>query len=92
MRIINGLLLTSAAALAIGLAARWIGLREALMLAAPAVQFTFYRHRLRRAAGEVSHADCTAITWLGAALLTTYLVGTHLWLTAGLPSNVFLGQ
>ena len=95
IRIIDGLLAASALVMAGGLAAGWVGVREGLMLAAPALQFAFYRRRLRKAggapgAGAISHADCTAVTWMGAGLLAVYLIGTHVWLQLGLPANVFL--
>ena len=76
------------------LAAGWVGAREGLMLAAPALQFLFYRWRIRRTPGarpdELTHDDCTTVTWLGAALLAIYLVGTQAWLAAEMPANVFL--
>lgn len=91
--IINGLLVASASVMVVGLGAGWVGLREGLMLAAPVLQFVFYRWRIRVAGGgrpdRISHGDCTTVTWLGAGLLALYLVGTHLWATAGYPANIF---
>lgn len=86
-QIVDALLATSAAVLVAGLGAGIIGVREGLMLAAPAVQFAFYRPRFRRG---LTTGDCIAVTHLGTALLVLYLAGTHLWLRAGLPANVYL--
>lgn len=86
-QIIDGLLIAASASLLVGLATRVLGLREALMLAAPALQLAFYRPRFRR--GMTSH-DCIVLTHLGTAELALYLLGTWLWAAAGLPENLYL--
>ena len=86
-RVIDALLALSALALVVGVGARALGLREALMLAAPALQFVFYRARYRRG---LTPADCIALTHLGTAMLVLFLVGTRVWLALGLPANVYL--
>lgn len=86
-QIIDGLLGGSALVLAAGLALGLLGLREGLMLAAPAVQLAFYRPRVRRG---LRRADCIWLTHLGTALLLFYLAGNVLWLQAGLPANFTL--
>lgn len=84
-RIIDALLLVSALVLALGLGVGFLGLREGLMLAAPAVQLAFYRPRYRR--GLTPH-DCIVLTHLGTGLLVFYLVGNAVWLAAGMPANI----
>lgn len=86
--IIDALLAASAAVLAAAFLGRVIGVRELLMIAAPALQLGFYRWRLRR--GPLTSADCVWLTHLGTALLLFYLAGNQLWLEAGLPANLFL--
>lgn len=88
VRIIHGLLLASAALMLGGLATGWLGVREGLMLAAPAVQWRFIA--VRRARG-LTRADCIFATNLGSAMLLFYLAGNALWLWAGLPANVVVG-
>ncbi|MCC6620956.1 MAG: UbiA family prenyltransferase [Deltaproteobacteria bacterium] len=86
-KIVDALLVASGATLAVAMLAGLIGARELLMLAAPIVQFLWYRPRLSRG---LTRADCIRVTWLGAALLVFWLVGTHLWIAAGLPANLHL--
>ncbi len=86
-QIIDGLLALSVVILAAGVLGGLVGLKEGLMLAAPAVQLAFYRPRFRRG---LTRADCINLTHLGTALLLFYLLGTRLWAAAGLPDNVFL--
>jgi 4-hydroxybenzoate polyprenyltransferase len=86
-RIVDALLGASALVLALGLFGGFIGVREGLMLAAPAVQLAFYRPRYRRG---LTPNDCIALTHLGTALLLFYLAGNALWLAAGLPANITL--
>lgn len=86
-QIIDGLLVGAAAILAAGIATGALGVREGLMLVAPASQLAFYRPRYRR--GLTAH-DCIVLTHLGTAQLVLYLIGTALWKRAGLPENVFL--
>jgi 4-hydroxybenzoate polyprenyltransferase len=86
-QIIDGLLLVSGGVLVAGLLLRAIGLREGLMLAAPAIQLAFYRPRYRRG---LTTPDCIVLTHLGTGLLAFYLVGTAIWSRAGLPANLYL--
>ncbi len=85
--IIDGLLGLAAAVLVIGLLLGHVGLREGLMVVAPAIQLSFYKKRFRRG---LTTGECIGVTWLGAGLLLFWLVGTWLWTEAGLPANVFL--
>ena len=86
-RIIDALLAFSALVLVAGFASRLLGVRELLMLAAPAAQIAFYRPRLRRG---LTTRDCIVLTHLGTAMLCLFLAGTAIWLRAGLPANVML--
>lgn len=86
-RIIDGLLIGALAALVAAVLGGLLGVREGLMVVAPAIQYLFYKPRLRRG---LTTADCIRLTWLGAALLAVWLVGTWLWEAAGLPANVWL--
>jgi 4-hydroxybenzoate polyprenyltransferase len=86
-QIIDGLLLLASASLVVGIGMRWLGVREALMLAAPASQLAFYRPRVRRG---LTARDCIWLTHLGTAELALYLVGTAIWAAAGLPENIYL--
>jgi 4-hydroxybenzoate polyprenyltransferase len=86
-RIIDALLAFSALVLVAGLLTRALGAREALMLAAPALQLVFYRPRFARG---LTPRDCILLTHLGTAELILFLVGTALWRSAGLPENLFL--
>lgn len=87
-RIIDGLLLLAAAVLVSAFVLRAVGVRELLMLVAPALQLFFYRPRVRRG---ITTRDCVVLTHLGTLMLALFLVGTWLWLRAGLPANVYLG-
>ena len=80
VRIIDGLLLASAAVLAIGYAGGVVPWRLFIMICAPAIQFFLYKRWLRRG---ITSADCISLTWLGALLLATY----HLWIQLGLPGS-----
>lgn len=86
-RIIDGLLAGSAAVLASGFVAGFVGAREALMLAAPPIQLAFYRARIARG---LTPRDCIVLTHLGTALLVFFLIGTRAWLEVGLPANWML--
>jgi 4-hydroxybenzoate polyprenyltransferase len=86
-RIIDGLLVLASSCLVFGLIRGTLGLREGLMLAAPAIQFAFYRPRFRRG---LTGDDCVWLTHLGTGLLVIYLLGNELWLRSGLPENIFL--
>jgi 4-hydroxybenzoate polyprenyltransferase len=95
LRIVDALLAGAGTVLVVGLASGLLGLREGLMLAAPAAQRIFYRSRLRAdrldgGGAALTSADCTALTHLGTALLLFYLAGTAVWSALGLPDNVFL--
>lgn len=85
--ILDGLLVAAGVALLGGFAARAIGVRELLMLAAPVSQLAFYRPRLARG---LTGRDCVLLTHLGTAQLVLYLVGTAAWGALGLPANVWL--
>lgn len=86
-QIIDALLIGSAVVLVVALGARFIGVREGLMLAAPLIQVFFYRPRYRRG---LTTPDCIWLTHLGTALLIVYLIGTAVWLRVGMPANIFL--
>jgi 4-hydroxybenzoate polyprenyltransferase len=86
-RIIDALLIVSAIAIAAGLAAGAIGVREALMIAAPVSQLAFYRPRFGRG---IDARDCILATHLATAQLVFFLAGTTLWERAGMPPNIFL--
>ncbi len=86
-KIIDTLLVFSALVVAVGFLTRVLGVRELLMVVAPIAQAVFYRPRYRR--GLTTH-DCVVLTHLGTAQLALFIVGTALWLRAGLPPNVFL--
>lgn len=86
-QIIDGLLIAASLALVVGLASGAIGLREGLMLAAPAIQLGFYRPRVRRG---LTAQDCIVLTHLGSAQVALWIVGTWAWERAGLPANVYL--
>jgi len=85
-RIIDGLLVASAAVLLVAFFARVVGVRELLMAAAPIVQVAFYRPRYRRG---LTSRDCIVLTHLGTAQLALFIAGTALWSRAGLPANIF---
>jgi hypothetical protein len=53
---------------------------------APGIQYLFYRKRFRRG---LTTGECIGVTWLGAALLLFWLLGTRLWIDAGLPKNLW---
>ncbi len=86
-QIIDGLLVGSSAVIVGGVATGAVGLREALFVAAPAIQLGFYRPRYRRG---LTARDCILVTHLGTGLLVFFLIGTQMWLAAGLPANVWL--
>ncbi len=86
-QIVDALLGASALVLAFAVGSGALGLREGLMLAAPPLQLVLYRPRYRRG---LTSADCIFLTHVGTGLLTFYLLGTAIWVRAGLPANVFL--
>ncbi len=85
-QIIDGLLVAACLPLCAGFALRLLGVRELLMLGAPLAQLAFYRPRVRRG---ITTPDCVWLTHLGTAQLVAFLIGTALWLRAGLPPNVY---
>ena len=85
--IIDALLATALVALVVAVLAGVLGLREGLMAVAIPIQYTFYKARMKRG---LTTRDCIVLTWLGAALLAVWLVGTWAWEAAGLPANVWL--
>ena len=76
--IIDGLILTSMAVLAIGYAIGCLPWRIFIMIVPPALQLIFYKRALKRGIRE---EDCIRLTWLMAILIVIY----HLWIVAGLP-------
>lgn len=79
VRIIDGLIFGSMAALIIGYAVGSLPWRIFIMICAPLIQLAYYKRALKRG---ITSRDCILLTWLGAALLFTY----HLWIAAGLPT------
>ena len=86
-QIIDGLLLGASVVLVVGVLAGWLGLRELLMLVAPALQLALYRRWWARG---LTPRDCIVLTHVGTAQLVLFLVGTAVWRAAGLPINVYL--
>ena len=78
VRIIDALIITSLAFLAVGYFTGGLPWRIFIMFAAPAVQLVLYKRWLARG---ITSRDCVNLTWLGAALLASY----HLWIVAELP-------
>jgi 4-hydroxybenzoate polyprenyltransferase len=87
-RIIAALLVLACVMLTAGFVARVVGVRELLMLVAPAAQVAFYRPRV---AHGLTTRDCILMTHLGTAELALFLVGTAIWSAAGGPANIMLG-
>jgi len=85
-QIIDGLLTGSSVALLVGLGTGALGMREGLMLAAPAIQLAFYRPRVARG---LTARDCIVLTHLGSAQVALWIVGTWIWELAGLPANIY---
>lgn len=77
-RIVDGLVLGSAVALAVGFAAGLVPWRIFVMTLAPLVNLVYYKRALARG---ITSADCIRLTWIGAGLLVAY----HLWVAVGLP-------
>ncbi len=78
VRIIDGLIAASLTFLVAGYVAGAVPWRIFVMLLAPAIQVALYKRWVRRG---ITSQDCTRLTWLGVALLTSY----HLWVVTGLP-------
>lgn len=78
IKIVDGLLLASAAFLIGGYIAGPIPWRLFVMVAAPALQLALYKRWIKTG---LSSGHCIALTWIGAGLLAVY----HLWIVLGLP-------
>ena len=85
-RILSGLLWLSAGVLVVGVGSGALGVREGLMVAAPLLQWLFYRRKLL----ALTSADCVHLTHMGTALLTLFLCGTAVWRHYGLVPNIYL--
>jgi len=86
-RLIDLLLVTALVVLLTSVLAGLLGVRESLMAVAPLIQYGYYKPRLRRG---LTSGDCIRLTWVGAALLATWLLGTSLWELSGLPVNLWI--
>jgi 4-hydroxybenzoate polyprenyltransferase len=78
VRVIDGLLAASMAALVVGWTTGALPWRIFIMICAPIVQVVLYKRFVRRG---VTARDCVGLTWLGAGLLAAY----HVWIALGLP-------
>jgi 4-hydroxybenzoate polyprenyltransferase len=78
VHIIDGLIFSSMAVLAVGYLFAWVPWRIFIMIAAPFLQLVVYKHALRRG---ISAKDCIRITWMGVAMFFIY----HMWVIAKLP-------
>lgn len=76
--IVDGLIFSSMAVLAVGYLFDVVPWRIFIMIAAPFLQLVVYKHALRRG---ISARDCIRITWMGVGMLIIY----HIWIMAGLP-------
>ena len=76
--IVDGLIFSSMAVLAVGYLFDVVPWRIFIMIAAPFLQLVVYKHALRRG---ISARDCIRITWMGVGMLIFY----HIWIMAGLP-------
>jgi len=76
--IVDGLIFSCMAVLAIGYLFDFVPWRIFIMIAAPFLQLVVYKHALRRG---ISAKDCIRITWMGVAMLLVY----HMWVIADLP-------
>lgn len=85
-RILSALLWLSAGVLVVGVGSGTLGVREGLMVAAPLLQWLFYRRRLLR----LTSRDCVQLTHMGTALLALFLCGTAVWRHYGLVPNIYL--
>ena len=91
LQIINGLLIGSSLVLVGGVVSGALGLRELLFLVAPLAQFILYRRwSARGPGGQLTPRDCIVLTHVGTAQLIFFMLGTALWIHAGLPADVFL--
>jgi 4-hydroxybenzoate polyprenyltransferase len=78
IHIVDGLIFSSMAVLAIGYLFDRVPWRIFIMIAAPFLQFIVYKLALRRG---ISEKDCIRITWMGVAMFCVY----HIWVIAELP-------
>jgi 4-hydroxybenzoate polyprenyltransferase len=76
--IVDGLIFSSMAVLAVGYLFDVVPWRIFIMIAAPFLQLVVYKHALHRG---ISGRDCIRITWMGVGMLIIY----HIWIMAGLP-------
>jgi 4-hydroxybenzoate polyprenyltransferase len=76
--IVDGLIFSSMAVLAVGYAYDIVPWRILIMIIVPAIQFVWYKCALGR--GILAN-DCIGMTWSGSCLMVLY----HLWILAGLP-------
>ncbi len=91
LRIIDALLAGATLLVLGGVFTRSLGAREALFTLAPLIQLIYIHRRLRTVATvPLGARDGLVITHLGSALLAVFLVGSALWLRAGLPANLYL--
>lgn len=86
VKIINALLALSCSVLIGSFFMRIVGVREMLMMGGPVIGYLVMR-RLIPQGTTIAH--CVWITHLATALQIMFLVGTALWLKAGMPANVF---
>ena len=76
--IVDGLICSSMAVLAVGYVFDVVPWRIFIMIAAPFLQLVVYKRALRRG---ITARDCIRITWMGVGMLLFY----HIWIVAGLP-------
>ena len=76
--IVDGLIFSSMAVIAVGYLFAFVPWRIFIMIAAPFLQFVVYKRAMRRG---ISARDCIRITWMGVAMLFIY----NMWIIAGLP-------
>ena len=86
-QLLAALLWLAAGVLLVGLGTGTLGVREGLMVAAPLIQWLFYRRRL---AVGLTSPDCVRLTHVGTALLVLFLVGTATWRHYGLAPNIYI--
>ena len=80
-RMIDGLLLLSAASLILGAALGTIGLKEFVLIGGVIQQTLYFHLRLKQGC---TPERCIFVTWLGAAQIASY----HVWILAGLPTTL----
>jgi len=76
--IVDGLIFSSMAVIAVGYLFAFVPWRIFIMIAAPFLQLVVYKRAMRRG---ISARDCIRITWMGVAMLFIY----NMWIIAGLP-------